>query len=152
MVGSSSHPSPRVGRLLSSPASAMHRSPRPQADALAQIAIGKLRRIGDVRAGRLHAKNRLGDRLKMRAKMDSRFEREDRYLRRLDPDMAEHLLVDRLYAAAGEHRGNPALVVGQQRHRTDAELGAAIHWPRPGKDAVGEPDDPPGSFDRRLAG
>src|SRR5271166_3250733 len=135
----------------SSMRSAMNGAFGPQANALAQVAVGQLGRVGDVRARRLHAEDRLSDRLKVCAEMDRRFEREDRHLGRLDADMAEHLLVDRLDAAAGEHRRDAALLVGQERHRADAKLGAAVHRARPGEDAAAEPRDSPNSFDRLFA-
>src|SRR5262249_36318555 len=120
------------------PGSTTHRSLGPQADALAQVAVGQLSRIGDMRAGGLNTENHLGDRLKMRAEMDRRFEREYRDFGRLDPDMAEHLLVDRLDAAAREHRRDPALLVGHQGDWADPKFCAAIHRPRAGEDATGE--------------
>ena len=92
--------------------STMSRPLRAQTDALAQVAVGQFDRIGDVRAGGLHAEDGLGDRLEVGSEMDGGFERQDRYSGRLDPDMTEHLLVDRLDAAAGEHRRDAAFLVG----------------------------------------
>ena len=102
----------------------MNRALRPQAHTPAQVAVGQLGRVGDVGARRLHAQHRRGDRVEMRAEMDRRFERQDRHLGRFDPDVAEHLLVHRLDAAAGKHRRDAALLVGQERYRPDAEFGA----------------------------
>ena len=107
---------------------------RPQPDALAQVLVGHLDRIGDVRAGRLHHQDRLGDRLEVGAEMHRRFQAQDRHRRWLDADMAEHLLVGRLDALAGQHRRHAARLVGHQRHRADLEAGAAIE--RPGADEL----------------
>ena len=50
----------------------------------------------------------------MRPEMDGRFEGQDRHIRRLDPDVAEHLLVDRLDASASENRRDTALLVDSE--------------------------------------
>ena len=71
----------------------------------------------------------LGDRLEIGAEMHRRFEREDRRLRRLDADMAEHFLIGRLDALAGDDGRDAARIVGQERHRPDLELGAAVEGP-----------------------
>ena len=57
------------------PGSSIHRisdelAPGPEADALAQVAVGQLGGVGDVGAGGLHARDDLGDRLKVGAEMD----------------------------------------------------------------------------------
>src|SRR5437660_6077776 len=69
------------------------RAHRAEPDAAPQMAVRQLRRIADMRAGRVDAQDRFRDRLKVRAEMHRRFEAEDRHLRRLDADMSEHFLV-----------------------------------------------------------
>src|SRR5256714_11020970 len=69
------------------------RSHRAEPDAAPQMAVRQLRRIADMRAGRVDAQDRFRDRLKVRAEMHRRFEAEDRHLCWLDADMPEHFLV-----------------------------------------------------------
>src|SRR6266480_377435 len=93
----------RRSLLISSAASSgarlrARRTHRPQTDARPQMAVRQLRRIADMRAGRVDAQDRFRDRLKVGAEMHRRFEAEDRHLRRLDADMSEHFLVVRLDA------------------------------------------------------
>src|SRR5436190_14016277 len=99
-----------------------------EADALAQIAVGQLLRVGDMGAGRDDAEDALGNRLEIGAEVYGRFERQDRDPRRLDPDMAKHLLVGGLDPLGREHHRDAARLVGDERHRADIEPGAAIHW------------------------
>ena len=76
----------------------MFRPERPQANPWPQVFVRHLDRVADMRAGRLHDEDGLSDRLEIGAEMHGRFERQDRHLRGLDPDMAELLLVDCLDA------------------------------------------------------
>src|SRR5207248_5088386 len=71
---------------------------RAEADAGSQMAVRQLRRVADMRARRVDAQDRFGDRLKIGPEMHRRFEAEDRHLHRLDADMPEHFLVVRLDA------------------------------------------------------
>src|SRR3954468_15347654 len=129
-----------------------HRAYRVKADAAAEVLVGHLCRVGDMRAGRAHAQDFLRDRLEVGAEMHGRLQHQDRYLGRLDPDMTEHLLVVRLDALRGKHGGDAAVLVGDERHRADVEFGAAIHRAGAGEMTAAEPDDAPFRFDRRLTG
>jgi len=105
-----------------------------------------------VGAWRDDAEDPFGDRLEIGAEMHRRFERQDRDPRRLDPDMAKHLLVRGLDAFRREHRRDAARLVGDECHRADVEAGTAIHRAGAGEDAAGEARDPPLRGDRHLAG
>src|SRR5690348_3737917 len=130
----------------------MYRAERVQAHAFAQLLPGKLRRISERRAGRLHHQHFLRDWLEVGAEMHRALERHHAAAARLDADMAEHLLVGGLALARGEHYAHTRRgFAPEERHVAERHAEALEHRAGAGEASVAEALDREFAIERRVA-